>query len=307
MAAVTPAAAVSFASTTTMTNSYVVTPTGGNKPFPVVVHTPPGAIIATALATPSTAAADEATGAENQHGSDQYPLVIFGHGWQATSRNYDSLLRMVASSGVIVVACDACTGIFPNHTEYGLAILHTLVWAVKQFDTLVNKASIHLAGHSLGGAVSLLAATNLSFKPDSSTAMQVEGAVGLEHLPRVQSIIAVSPCDTSPSLVMPSVVPALQNIQCNVVLVEATQDHFVPASKGPTLIWNQMEKYKSNYALGIDSGLMDEMVAQLQHTFGISLSVVEVHRCISLAGVAALVKDKYKDKPVVPGGTTTIL
>eukprot|EP01106_Pelomyxa_sp_JSP_P002896 TRINITY_DN14367_c0_g1_i1.p1 TRINITY_DN14367_c0_g1~~TRINITY_DN14367_c0_g1_i1.p1 ORF type:complete len:350 (+),score=80.56 TRINITY_DN14367_c0_g1_i1:38-1051(+) len=87
------------------------------------------------------------------------PLAVFAHGWLSTADIYTKLLCRVASQGVLFVAINSYSNMFPSHTGYAAAILTCLKWGITQYSEIVDTQRLHLCGHSMGGGASLLAAT----------------------------------------------------------------------------------------------------------------------------------------------------
>jgi dienelactone hydrolase len=84
-----------------------------------------------------------------------FPLVIVSTGFQIGRGNYEGTCRHLASWGYVVVAHDYTSG---NHQEKAAEIGDLIDWAIAQLGARVDGSRIAVAGHSLGGKVSINAA-----------------------------------------------------------------------------------------------------------------------------------------------------
>ncbi|MFO0757294.1 MAG: hypothetical protein U0359_12435 [Byssovorax sp.] len=91
-----------------------------------------------------------------------YPVILFAHGFQLPPTQYAGYVKRLASFGYVVVNVDFPAPFFgEKHTDNAKDLIGALDWA-KNKATLAGKADVSQAGasgHSLGGKVSLLAAT----------------------------------------------------------------------------------------------------------------------------------------------------
>ncbi len=91
-----------------------------------------------------------------------YPVVVVAHGFQIPPTQYYGYVRRLATHGFVALTADFPAGfVSANHVENARDVLGALDWAA-QAPALAGKANADLAGatgHSLGGKVSLLAAT----------------------------------------------------------------------------------------------------------------------------------------------------
>jgi pimeloyl-ACP methyl ester carboxylesterase len=97
-------------------------------------------------------------------GTTAAPVVVFHHGFNLDSALYTSTAEHLASHGVAVVLLDMPTALFggPSHSDLadyvGLVMDHLEAEADGAFGGRIDPARIVLAGHSLGGKISLLTA-----------------------------------------------------------------------------------------------------------------------------------------------------
>ena len=90
---------------------------------------------------------------------DRCPVVAFGHGFVQRPACYDSLLRAIASRGYIVIAPDTETGPWPSHGRFADDLYRAALWARETASRSGDSGGIVLAGHSMGAAAALLAAS----------------------------------------------------------------------------------------------------------------------------------------------------
>jgi dienelactone hydrolase len=84
-----------------------------------------------------------------------FPLVVVSTGFQIGRDNYAATCRHLASWGYVVVSYDYGSG---NHQEKAAAVSELLDGVIAEIGSRIDGARIALAGHSLGGKVSINAA-----------------------------------------------------------------------------------------------------------------------------------------------------
>lgn len=110
-------------------------------------------------------------------------LVIVSPGFQMARTQYTSYATHLASWGFVVILTDyAESGFFVDHPRLAADVPAVITWALAQSALEIDPQRIAAAGHSLGGKVSVFAAS-------------------LE--PRIKAVVAWDPVDSS----NPSVVP----------------------------------------------------------------------------------------------------
>ena len=110
-----------------------------------------------------------------------HPLVVVSAGFQMDRAQYASYARHLATWGFVVVLADyADRGFFADHSKLAGDITAVIDWAIA--NQAVDAQRIAVAGHSLGGKLSVFAAS---------------------QDPRVRAVVAWDPVDSS----NPSVVP----------------------------------------------------------------------------------------------------
>ncbi len=92
-----------------------------------------------------------------------YPVILFGHGFNLPPSQYFSYVKRLASFGYVALTVDypANLGSGANNVKQAKDLIAGLDWAAQKPE-LNGKADVNKAGasgHSLGGKVSLLAAT----------------------------------------------------------------------------------------------------------------------------------------------------
>jgi predicted dienelactone hydrolase len=132
-----------------------------------------------------------------------HPLIIISPGFQLPRSQYTSYGERLASHGFVAIAQDFGGGLFPMHTQLATQTKTVIDWALGGGGGLQSKLDaqkIGLAGHSLGGKISML-----------TTSME----------PRVKVVVGWDPVDAG----NPSVTPEkMSTIKVPVVLVGETTD-----------------------------------------------------------------------------------
>jgi chlorophyllase len=178
-----PAASGRFAA---VTQSASVTRDG--RTIPINVHSPDGAI--------------------------GRPMVVLLPGFQLESRRYLGLAGHLASHGYVVVRADPPGGLFDvDHTAMADDVAVVIDWAIETLGGTVDPDKIAIAGHSLGGKVSFMAAS---------------------RDPRIVAVFAIDPVNAgSPisgySQTLPNIVPdEVQDLAIPVGIVGETLDATAP-------------------------------------------------------------------------------
>src|SRR5262245_50550460 len=95
-----------------------------------------------------------------------YPALAFAHGYTVRASWYASTLAALAQTGIVVIAPDSETGLQANHSRLADDLNRSLAWLTTENragGTVVPRGKVDgsrtaVAGHSMGGAVALLAA-----------------------------------------------------------------------------------------------------------------------------------------------------
>ena len=113
-------------------------------------------------------------------GEERLPLVVFTPGFQLDSAAYEPLLERIAQAGFVVARLNPVgTPFDANHLEMGADATAVLDWALSgEVGARVNAERVARVGHSLGGKLSLLNAS---------------------QDPRVRAVVALDPVDGDPS------------------------------------------------------------------------------------------------------------
>ena len=89
------------------------------------------------------------------------PAVAFGHDWMHKIKDYHATLRHLASWGIVVVAPNSETGMFPDHRNLSADMESALQIAagVKLVtgNITVSPGKLGMVGHGMGGGVAALA------------------------------------------------------------------------------------------------------------------------------------------------------
>jgi acetyl esterase/lipase len=111
-----------------------------------------------------------------------YPVVLFAHGFQLPTTQYYGYLKRLASYGYVAVAPDFPAGLIgANHLKNAKDVIGGLDWAFtspKLAGIADSTAKAGVSGHSLGGKLSILAASldsrfgaSITFDPVNSSVM----------------------------------------------------------------------------------------------------------------------------------------
>jgi chlorophyllase len=89
-----------------------------------------------------------------------YPVVVIAHGFQLSASQYYGYVRRLASFGYVALTADYETSFFSvNNVENAEDLLGALDWAAARPELHADATLAGTTGHSLGGKLSLLAAS----------------------------------------------------------------------------------------------------------------------------------------------------
>ncbi len=95
------------------------------------------------------------TGAPSPHA-----LVVISPGFQMKRSEYTSYAHHLATWGFVAILTDyGDKSLFPDHTKLAQDVPAVLDWALAQQDLAIDPQRLATAGHSLGGKISVYAAT----------------------------------------------------------------------------------------------------------------------------------------------------
>lgn len=127
-----------------------------------------------------------------------HALVVISTGLFMARTQYASYAQHMATWGFVVALTDYAEGTsfpsFPNHQRVANDIPAVITWALAQQNLAVDPQKIAVAGHSLGGKVSILAATGDA---------------------RIRAVVAWDPVDAN----TPSVTPEKMNLTTAAIAV----------------------------------------------------------------------------------------
>lgn len=142
-----------------------------------------------------------------------YPVVVFGHGFQMVWDAYENIWTALVAQGYIVAFPRTEGGLSPSHTDFGadLALVETLIQqmgatAGNLLEGNVAPASA-IMGHSMGGGSCFLAGSN-------------NASVTLK------TIIGLAPAETNPSAI-----GAGANISVDVLVLSGSSDGVTPPAE----------------------------------------------------------------------------
>ncbi|MCG7234224.1 MULTISPECIES: dienelactone hydrolase family protein [unclassified Corynebacterium] len=112
------------------------------------------------------------------------PAVAFGHDWMHKIKDYHATLRHLASWGIVVVAPNSETGMFPDHRNLSADMESALQIAagvkLGTGNITVSPGKLGMVGHGMGGGTAVLGAVDN---------------------PKVKAVAAIYPAVTAPSAV----------------------------------------------------------------------------------------------------------
>jgi chlorophyllase len=91
-----------------------------------------------------------------------FPVVIVAHGFQIASSQYYGYVKRLATFGYVALTVDFPTSLFGNdNSKQAKDLLASIDWAKNDptFGTKADVSRVGMSGHSLGGKLALLAAT----------------------------------------------------------------------------------------------------------------------------------------------------
>lgn len=110
-----------------------------------------------------------------------FPVVVVAHGFQLPASQYASYLDRLASFGYVALTADFPAGFTgTNHVNNAKDLLAALDWAAAEpaLTGVADATNAGLTGHSLGGKLSLLAATMDARVKAAITLDPVDGSMG---------------------------------------------------------------------------------------------------------------------------------
>jgi predicted dienelactone hydrolase len=122
-------------------------------------------------------------------GGASRPLVVISPGFQMARAQYTSYATHLATWGFVAVLTDyADTGFFADHAKLAADIPAVITWALADQTLAIDPAKIAVSGHSLGGKMSVFAAS-------------------LD--PRIKAVVAWDPVDSNSPSVAPEKMTSL--------------------------------------------------------------------------------------------------
>jgi dienelactone hydrolase len=170
-----------------------------------------------------------------------YPAVVFGHGWLATPDMYRSTLVTLASHGYVVMAPASESQLFPSHPRFAQDMGQCLTWleqenarADSRLYGHIDRASLGIAGHSMGGGASMLAAA-----ADD----------------RIKAVVALAPAETWPD----SAIAAAAQIHVPIIFIAGSEDTFTPPAQNAEPMYDNANPPKQLVILigGYHCGFID--------------------------------------------------
>ncbi len=170
-----------------------------------------------------------------------YPAVTFGHGWMANPLEYRSTFECLAAQGYIVIAAASETEFFPSHVQLAEDMRQCLTYLEQEnarpaswLYGLVDTGRFGMAGHSMGGGASLLAAA-------------ADG--------RIKAIVTLAPAETWPD----SAIAAAADIHVPICYIVGSHDTFTPLETNAQPMYDNSNPPRELILLdgGYHSGFID--------------------------------------------------
>jgi dienelactone hydrolase len=166
------------------------------------------------------------------NGNEQYPVVVFGHGFVMTVDAYDYVQQALAANGFIAAFPKTETGITPSHTDFAkdLAFVGLAVVALNEDLTsilhqrVLNNTAV--MGHSMGGGAALLS---------------------FQYNPTIKTVFTLAAAETNPSAVS-----AATGISVPTVYLVGSQDCITPLADHQLPMYNATSPCK--YLVNLTSG-----------------------------------------------------
>ncbi len=168
------------------------------------------------------------------------PAITFGHGFLQTTSRYATTLQHLASHGFIAIASDSEGSLFPSHGNFASDLSRCLTYLEQQHATSgaflfgkVDVAAFGIAGHSMGGGASLLAA-------------------GSDV--RIRALAVEAPAETNPSAIAASA-----SIAAPSLLIVGDADTIVPTASHGQPMYNALRSPRqlANIRGGYHCGFID--------------------------------------------------
>ncbi len=126
-----------------------------------------------------------------------YPVIVVAHGFQLPPTQYDGYVERLASFGYVALTADFPAGFTgTNHVNNAKDLLAALDWTETKAELagVANADNAGLTGHSLGGKLSLLAATMDARVKATITLDPVDGAMGCsaQNCPDVSDLMPLA-------------------------------------------------------------------------------------------------------------------
>lgn len=179
---------------------------------------------------PASATADNAPVVSN---GKQFALIVFGHGYQLTYKDYLWLKDSIVPKGYFIVFPRTEEKLFPSHTDFA----KDFAFLVNQFKItdknrnswfylrLTNKSAV--AGHSMGGGCSLLS---------------------VQYSPNIMAVFNFAAAETNPSAIAAS-----KNIALPALIFAGGKDCVAPPSSNQLPMYNNIQNICKTYVQVTDA------------------------------------------------------
>ena len=157
----------------------------------------------------------------------KYPLVIFGHGYQLTYKDYLWLKDSLVPKGYFLVFPRTAEQTFPNHTDFA----KDYAFLIEKFDATKKQKGVWyynriknryaVGGHSMGGGCSLLS---------------------VQYSAKITAVFNFAAAETNPSAIA-----ACSNINIAALVFAGGKDCISPTASNQTPMYNNVQKFCKTY------------------------------------------------------------
>ncbi|HVX25590.1 MAG TPA: hypothetical protein VHB70_04575 [Parafilimonas sp.] len=157
----------------------------------------------------------------------KYPLVVFGHGYQLTYKDYLWFKDSLVPKGFFLVFPRTAEQTFPNHTDFA----KDYAFLIEKFDaTKTQKGAWYynriknryaVGGHSMGGGCSLLS---------------------VQYSSKITAVFNFAAAETNPSAIA-----ACSNISIASLLFAGGKDCIAPTASNQTPMYNNIQNFCKTY------------------------------------------------------------
>ncbi len=157
----------------------------------------------------------------------KYPLIVFGHGYQLTYKDYLWFKDSLVPKGFFLVFPRTAEQTFPNHTDFA----KDYAFLIEKFDATKTQKGVWyynriknryaVGGHSMGGGCSLLS---------------------VQYSSKITAVFNFAAAETNPSAIA-----ACSNISIASLLFAGGKDCIAPTASNQTPMYNNIQNFCKTY------------------------------------------------------------